>query len=129
MPLTSARTTEREVEVMVTVMEVAVEVLVVVRVVRRVVRWEEARAVKGWRKRTGRVRTSGGSGCLSRRSEVGFVSVGLCDGWRGFWRVRAVFCALRLVCLFALLFGLFRGCRRRVAVGGVGDGETGSISL
>jgi hypothetical protein len=60
------------------------------------------------------VRTSGDLGCLSRRGV---------EGGRGY----EVFCCLFAFFSVAFFCDYFRGCRRRVAVGGVGDGETVSI--
>jgi hypothetical protein len=68
---------------------------------------------------------SGGSGCLSRSDRETEGGEARCGGESGAACVACV--SLALFC-FVLLYFLL-GSRRRVAVGGVGDGQTGSKSL
>jgi hypothetical protein len=68
------------------------------------------------RRRSAEARTSGGSGCLS-------------SDWRGLLCLCCRRCFVDVLFCFVVLSFLFWGCRRRVAIGGVGDGETGSVSL
>jgi hypothetical protein len=71
---------------------------------------------------------SGGSGCLSRSDRETEGGEARCGGEGGAAGVACVFPCFTLFCLPCLLYFLL-GSRRRVAVGGVGDGETGSKSL
>jgi hypothetical protein len=81
----------------------------------------------GRRRRQG-VMASGSSGCFSR-SRAGWRRRGRGEVWL---RKRGCLCCE--ACVFALFCAVCScffvlGSRRRVAVGGVGDGETESISL
>jgi hypothetical protein len=71
------------------------------------------------------MRISGGSGCLSRSDRETEGGEARCGGESGAACVACVFPCFTLFCLLYFLLG----SRRRVAVGGVGDGETGSKSL
>jgi hypothetical protein len=123
---------------MVTTQEKGVAMEVVVRGAKRMEGAVEEKSVKwaGRRRRKG-VMASGSSGCLSR---VG-------GGWRrtGARRgaateaglfVKRLAVVFRGACFVVLFYSVFLGfvslrlgSRRRVAVGGVGDGETGSTGL